>query len=275
VYSSTTAFAILAGTSTAGRLLQSGATAAPTWSVATYPATTSVSSFGFYLGSDGTNFTQLTPVMNSINRTMSIYSNAGANTAANVGFPAAPTLTATATNSDDNVAPWLNHATSAVSGNSSGVISAAFNYFRINYNPKFSAFIRTDTSATTTSGIWVGMFSASPDNNAAPNIHAAAFRYYSSTDTGSTWRAVTIAGTGASATVTNTNVAVVPATSYEMHIDCTSAVSCRFFINGALVATNVATLPASGTTLGYGARITTLAASVRNLRWSKISITHD
>jgi hypothetical protein len=273
VYSSATAFAVLAGTSTAGRVLQSGVNQAPTWSFATYAS--SSGTFGNYLESDGTNFVSVTPVVNKINRTMFIYSNAGAATASNVGFPAAPTLTATATNADDNTAPFVNQATSATIGNSSGVISAAFNYFRINYSPKFSALIRTDASAITTSGIWLGMFSSNPDNSAAPNIHAAAFRYYSSVDADPFWRAVTIAGTGASATISTTTIPVAIDTAYEMNIDCKSGVDCSFFINGTLVAKHTTNLPESGTTMGYGARITTLASSTRNLKWSKISITHD
>lgn len=42
-YSTGTAGAILAGTATAGRILRSGSSAAPSWSTATYPATTTVS----------------------------------------------------------------------------------------------------------------------------------------------------------------------------------------------------------------------------------------
>lgn len=42
-YSTATAGAILAGTATAGQILRSGASAAPSWSTATYPATTTVS----------------------------------------------------------------------------------------------------------------------------------------------------------------------------------------------------------------------------------------
>ncbi len=275
VYSGASTLAILAGTSTAGTILQSGASGAPSWSGATYPSTAGASTLGNVITSDGTNYVSTQNIPNAFNRTMTILANAGAATATNLGFPAAPTLTATASNGDDNFAPWVNQATSAVSGNTSGVISAAFNYFRINYNPKMASLIQTDPTATTTTGIWVGMFSAAPDNAPAPNIHAASFRYYSSVDATPFWRAVTIAGTGASATVTATTVAVAPATTYEMYIDCTSGVNCKFYINGALVATNSATLPASGTTLGYGARITTLAGSARNLKWSKISITHD
>jgi hypothetical protein len=40
VYSTASALAILSGTATAGRMLRSGASAAPSWSTATYPATT-------------------------------------------------------------------------------------------------------------------------------------------------------------------------------------------------------------------------------------------
>lgn len=43
VYSSATAFAILAGTATAGQIIRSGASAAPSWSTSTYPATNAVS----------------------------------------------------------------------------------------------------------------------------------------------------------------------------------------------------------------------------------------
>jgi len=42
VYSGASAFAVLAGTATANQVLLSGATAAPTWSTATYPATTTI-----------------------------------------------------------------------------------------------------------------------------------------------------------------------------------------------------------------------------------------
>ncbi len=42
VYSTASAFAVLSGTATANQMLQSGALAAPAWSTATYPATTTV-----------------------------------------------------------------------------------------------------------------------------------------------------------------------------------------------------------------------------------------
>lgn len=54
VYSGSSALAILAGNGTAGKILQSGASAAPTWSTATYPAT--VGTAGQVLMSNGTNW---------------------------------------------------------------------------------------------------------------------------------------------------------------------------------------------------------------------------
>lgn len=52
VYSTATAMAILAGTATANQVLLSGATAAPSWSTATYPSTTTANQI---LYSSGTN----------------------------------------------------------------------------------------------------------------------------------------------------------------------------------------------------------------------------
>ena len=42
VYSTATAFSVLAGTATAGQILRSGSSSAPSWSTATYPATTTI-----------------------------------------------------------------------------------------------------------------------------------------------------------------------------------------------------------------------------------------
>lgn len=58
VYSTASAMAILAGTATAGKLLRSGATAAPTWSTATFPDT--ATGTGTILRADGTNWVATT-----------------------------------------------------------------------------------------------------------------------------------------------------------------------------------------------------------------------
>jgi hypothetical protein len=72
VYSTATALAVLAGTATANQVLLSGASGAPSWSTATYPATTTVSQLlyssaadtvaGLATGNDGTLITSGTGV---------------------------------------------------------------------------------------------------------------------------------------------------------------------------------------------------------------------
>ena len=206
---------------------------------------------------------------------MTILANPGAGAATNIGFPAAPTLTVTASDGTDNDMSSVNHANNANISVSTGVISAAFTYARTGWNPKFSAYIKTGPVATST-GYWVGLFSATPDNNAAPNISAAAFRYYTSVDGTAFWRAVTIAGTGASATVTTTGVAVSASTAYRMQIDCQETpLACNFYIGNALVASHTTQVPATSTPLGYAARVTNLAAFSRSFEWSRISVTHN
>jgi hypothetical protein len=58
-YSGASVAALLAGTSTANRVLLSGASAAPNWSFATYPSTAGTS--GNFLVSDGTNWVSTAP----------------------------------------------------------------------------------------------------------------------------------------------------------------------------------------------------------------------
>ena len=106
------------------------------------------------------------------------------------------------------------------------------------------------------------------------NIRAAAFRYYTSVDTTAFWRAVTRDGTGASATISTTTFPITFGTAYQMNIDCSVGVDCKFYINGILVATHTTALPASGQTMGYAARVTNLLSTARNIRWTRLSITH-
>ena len=59
VYSTASALAVLAGTATAGQILRSGSSAAPSWSTATYPATAGTAKN--ILESDGTNWLSAGP----------------------------------------------------------------------------------------------------------------------------------------------------------------------------------------------------------------------
>lgn len=75
VYSTASAMAILSGTATAGQMLRSGASGAPSWSTATFPST--ATSSGTILRADGTNWVATTatyPATTTINRIL--YSSA-------------------------------------------------------------------------------------------------------------------------------------------------------------------------------------------------------
>lgn len=58
VYSAASAFAVLSGTATAGQMLRSGSSGAPSWSTATFPST--ATSTGTILRADGTNWVATT-----------------------------------------------------------------------------------------------------------------------------------------------------------------------------------------------------------------------
>lgn len=80
VYSTAAALAILAATNTAGRMLQSGANAAPSWSTPTYPSSSGTA--GKILRSDGTNNVYTTSTFaDTYGASQLLYSN-GANTVA-------------------------------------------------------------------------------------------------------------------------------------------------------------------------------------------------
>ncbi|MDQ3076934.1 MAG: hypothetical protein M3Q63_02700 [bacterium] len=238
---------------------------------------------GNVLTSNGTTWTSSAPTGGSSastpnvynNRQMQIVKNPGAATVTNMGFAAAPTLTATASNADDADGPWLNHATTATNGNASGVISA-FTVVRRDWEVEYITTIKTDATNITSVRYWIGLFSALPDTLAAPNIHAVAFRYDTAADGTAFWRAVSIAGTGASATVTATTQSIAANTTYIMRIVCANSLTdCKYYINNTLVATHTTTLPTATQLMGYGNRVTTLSAAIRNLKWGRISIIHD
>ena len=78
VYSGAASLAILAGNSTAGKVLQSGASAAPTWSTAVYPS--AAGAMGNVLMSNGTNWVSTYATTSSVS-TMGPASNGIANSA--------------------------------------------------------------------------------------------------------------------------------------------------------------------------------------------------
>jgi len=108
VYSDASAFAVLAGTATAGQMLRSGASGAPSWSTATFPST--ATGTGTILRADGTNWVATTATYPTTTSAGTFLVSGTANT---VTASATPTLGVAGTTA----------GTLGLSGSTSGVVT--------------------------------------------------------------------------------------------------------------------------------------------------------
>jgi hypothetical protein len=185
---------------------------------------------------------------------------------------ASPTLDVTVTNADDADGPWLNHATTNVSGNKSGVLATGYVACRCDWLPEFVATVKL--VAVTAVRLWVGLVSSSAnETSSTPNTHAAAFRYATDVDGTAFWRCVTIAGTGATAQVTVTNVAAAAGVKHTFRIMC-GAAAVEFYIDDVRVATHATVLPGPTVLMGYTVRVVTLEAVIKNVKWGRLVLRH-
>jgi hypothetical protein len=167
---------------------------------------------------------------------------------ATVGFPNTPTAdtgTGGAITSFNDSTGEYNDFSSATSGSPSGLRNTTGGA-QPQHLPRFSCRMKTGTDVSS-QRIWVGQSTGTFANNDTPGatsgFSGGAFRY--STAAGDTkWQAVTF--NGAADTVTDTGITVTTDTRYQFAIDYGSfATNIKFYINGTLVATNTATLPAA------------------------------
>jgi hypothetical protein len=107
--------------------------------------------------------------------------------------------------------------------------------------------------------IWIGFQGGDPSASATPAVRLAAFRF--DTGAGDThWQAQTSNGTGTQ-TITDTGITPNAGDRAKFEVRLNGATNVTFYINGALVATNAANLPAATSLLGMGMYITTLTAA--------------
>jgi len=163
VYSTATAMAILSGTATAGQLLQSGSSAAPSWTTATFPTT--AGSAGTILRANGTNWVASTATFaDTYAASTLLYSN-GVNTVIGLATANSASLVTSST----GVPVWSSTMT-----NGQLIIGSTG---------------ATPTAATLTAGVGISI------TNAAGSITLAA------TGGGLSW--ATLAGTSQAAAVNN------------------------------------------------------------------------
>lgn len=173
------------------------------------------------------------------------------------------TPTGTITSADDSDGVWHNYATPAAS-----IGSNANHYshlqFRRNWLAEWHA--RIKVVDTTDLRLMLGLTSGALSDAGMTNAHLAIFRY-ATPEGDANWKCLTNDSGGAGGTVADSGVAVT-ARVYELAVR-TLASSVQFWIDGVLVHTATATLPAGAPSMGPILTLYTRAAAVKNVKWSR------
>jgi hypothetical protein len=172
--------------------------------------------------------------------------------------------------------PYIQYATTAVSGNAAGLATGVFTLTRPLYRPRLTAQLRTDATITT-QRIHVGLaestLSALATNTSATT--ATAIDYvsvaYDTNGTGNTTDWLCCSGDGTNHSCITTGVAVVAGTEYTITTDWTTGGSLVCTVNGTSVSkgTNLST---AAINLGPYIGITTNSAAIRNFAVSKYGL---
>jgi len=180
---------------------------------------------------------------------------------------AAPTVTVTASESNDVDSTYVNHAAAATAGTATGIISVTFDLVRTGYNPSFMALIRTGADITNVR-IWVGLFSAAPTLDQLGAIQGVAFRFATGVpDSG--WVGVTSNGVTPRVTPEIAPIAVNSRYLMKLRVDNTAGIAYFSINDGAEVSLNT-NLPPATTELGYGVRIITTTATAKSIKISRV-----
>lgn len=160
---------------------------------------------------------------------------------------------------------WFRYTSGAVSGDDAGPSGEG----QYNGRMLLRVYVRWRAPTTLTSiRSWVGIISSNmPDTSTGTGSGArgAAFRF--ATDVPDTNFQACSGNNGGSYSCTDTGVAPVAGTIYEMDVDCSTKVACVYKLNGTTVATRTTNIPTDDTStanVGPGAIVTTLTAAARS-----------
>lgn len=226
---------------------------------------------------------------------MAVLKNPGAATNTVIGLTAAPTLTATATSSDDTVSPKMTHTTAATSGTATGVVSTTFTLVRAGWNVDFTApRVVTQSSGTAGFRATVGLMSASIDTNdftqgVAPATSFIGFQTNNPNTGGPSnfrWNWICITCDGLTVQRTYTTQFGIPDTfsggTHDLRLVTGTfthpttglpTTGVKFYINGIYLTTHFTSVPTG--LLGYGVRMTNLNAAAQNIQWTSLFLEHD
>lgn len=188
---------------------------------------------------------------------------------------AAPTTAGTLTNSNQSDTTYTNFASVATTGNFAGIISTTFNLARRQYNPHFSALVRTG-GVITVMRFWIGLTSAAVGNTDDPGAAGTSFIgfRYSTVAADGAWLAAT--ADGGSTTTLTTGVGITTSTSYLFQFRVDSGLGIVYFsVNDSTEVQLSATLPAVGTDLGIQVRAETRENVAKSLAISRVYLEHN
>jgi hypothetical protein len=162
---------------------------------------------------------------------------------------------------------WIGIQTTGVINNSSGIIPAVYSVGPTrDQEAVFVARIKTGTDITNVR-YWVGLTGIDPRTSADPaGAHLASFRYDTSVDGTAFWRCCTKDGT--TINVTASAVAIAVSTAYNLRIE-TNGTNVKFYINDVLVHTSTTNLPGASAAMSPNVSVTTLAAAIKNWKYSR------
>jgi hypothetical protein len=179
----------------------------------------------------------------------------GATTFTNSGFAGNPTATGTAANTDTNTEVRVRYTTGVTGNNCGGIVGSLVG--RIGQNLDVQTRITTDAAVGTNARTVFGLSqsgstapatgcTAGPAGMDSPNTTSAAYFRFSAGASDTEWMCMTCNAT--SCTAAASGVSVANSTPYVMRITA-SATTINFFIDGAMVCSTSATIPAAATNL--------------------------
>lgn len=220
-------------------------------------------------------------------RVMSHVKNPGAASVTAIGFPAAPTLTATVASADTSVRPWLQHSTAATNGAVTGMISPAFQVIR-NWNVEFST--EVEVSGTQGYRATVGFCSAAPDTSdytqgVVPSVQFVGFQTNNPNSGGPSffrWNWICCTCDGLVIQRTPSNVSTFSGAVSKLRVLQGAfpnpslfnlpTIGWKFFIDDVYITTHFQVVP--NVFLGYAIRHTNTAAVANNIKWSNFTVRH-
>jgi hypothetical protein len=185
-----------------------------------------------------------------------------------------PTVTGTASVSNQSSSAYTNFLTTTGANNTAGIISTTFNLTRRSHDPSGFIWLKTGAAADIVDvRFFIGLFSAAPANADDPSASCVGIRFSSATDGG--WVGIVSSG-AAAVSVTASLGAVAADTAYLLswRID-TTLQRAYFSLNNGTEVELDSNLPAAATELGLVARvINTDAGETNNWLLSRIYVEH-